>query len=94
MNDADTEAVAALLHNKAVDAAGVSIYVSTAIINAINAQPGIDNRKFTEDVIANLRKSASHCTDDRALAKWAMALMASTISNAYEEAIANAKVKA
>lgn len=94
MNDADTEAVAALLHNKAVDAASVSVYVSTAIINAINAQPGIDNCKFTEDVIANLRKSASQCTDDQALAKWAMALMASTISNAYEEAIASAKVKA
>ncbi|MGH9439416.1 MAG: hypothetical protein ACRD22_16375 [Terriglobia bacterium] len=94
MNDADTEAVTAFIHDKAVDTCAVGIHIGVAIINAVNAQPSIDSRKLTEDVVANLLKTSEGLGEKQALAKWATAFMADTISRAYQEALANGKSEA
>ena len=94
MDSADSEAIAALSHNNAVDAASVSMHISVAIVNALVAQPSIDARRFTHDLLSNLNSSADNCGEDQALAKWAMSLVAKTISDAYDEAVARASIKA
>ena len=78
-----------LAHEKAVEAASSTLYVCTALFNAIANQPSIEQRKFAFDVVSHLRKSIDDCGDKHPHATLVMNLLANGIVSGMANALGN-----
>ena len=83
----DREDFGQIAHVKAVEAASSSLYVATALFNAIANQQSIDQRQFAFDVVSHLRTSIDGLGDKNPYAKMVMELLANGIVSGMANAL-------
>ena len=85
------EEAESIAHNKALDAAAASLYITSALFNALAAQPEIDERKFATDLVDHLRRVGNDVNPNNDIVKLMLELLSNGVVSGFTNAIGRHK---